>query len=54
MFYAFNLHYADVLLTIDVLDIEGLEIASPIIVLKTGAVIGSGDEVSADEMESMC
>lgn len=47
--YAFNLHYADVLLTIDVLDIEGLEIASPIIVLKTGAVIGSGDVVSADE-----
>lgn len=47
--YAFNLHYADVLLTIEIKDIEGEDIASPTIVLKTGAVIGSGEAVSADE-----
>lgn len=43
-----NLQYDDVVLTLNVVDADGEDIASPTIVLKTGATVGSGDAVTAE------
>lgn len=45
----FNLQYEDVELTINVVDSTGTAIATPTVVLKKGATIGSGDTVAAVE-----
>lgn len=44
----FALQYEDVVLTINAVDIAGVAIATPTIVIKTGDVIGSGTEVTAE------
>jgi hypothetical protein len=43
----FNLQYEDVELTINVVDSVGEPVATPTVVLKKGATIGSGDTVTA-------
>ena len=43
-----NLQYVVVNLTVSVVDEDGKDIASPIIVLKKGKTIGSGDTVNAE------
>lgn len=45
----FNLHFLDVNMFFEVLDIEFEEIESPTIVVKKGTVIGSGAEVTPNE-----
>ena len=45
----FNLQYEDVELTINVVDSTGTAIATPTVVVKKGATVGSGDTVAAVE-----
>jgi len=48
IFEKINLQYANIALALAVIDSDGEDIATPTIALKTGAVVGSGDAVSAE------
>ena len=48
IFEKFSLQYKNIALALAVVDSDSEDIATPIIALKTGAVVGSGDAVSAE------